>query len=131
LTNDQRLWLDKTHESVRAAELMAENGLLKSAISRAYYAMFYVATALLLGRGLRFKSHSAVIAAFGQHYAATGLVPKEYHRYLIHAFDERNVADYETGQDLTSADVVEEIRHAKEFVSLAERMLGPVSEDGA
>jgi uncharacterized protein (UPF0332 family) len=93
------------------------------AVSRAYYAMFYVATALLLGKGLRFKSHSAVIAAFGQHFAMTGLVPKEYHRYLIHAFDERNVADYETEQDLTAEDYAEKRDHAIKLLEYAERML--------
>jgi uncharacterized protein (UPF0332 family) len=130
LTTDQKLWLEKAYESIRASELLAQNGLFKSAVSRAYYAMFYVATGLLLNKGLRFKSHSAVIAAFGQHFAATGLIPREYHRYLINAFDERNLADYETGQDLTGNHVVEKIGQAEQFLALAEKLLGPVSEQG-
>jgi uncharacterized protein (UPF0332 family) len=123
LTTTQQRWLDKARESIQAAELMTQHGMNKIAVSRAYYAMFYVATALLLGKGLRFKSHSALIAAFGQHFAATGLVPKEYHRYLVHAFDERNVADYETEQELTAEDVKEKISHAQEFLQFAEQML--------
>ena len=35
------------------------------AASRAYYAMFYAAEALLQSRGLAFSKHSAVHAAFG------------------------------------------------------------------
>jgi uncharacterized protein (UPF0332 family) len=123
LTADQRGWLDKARENIAAAELLRQNGMNKITVSRAYYAMFYVATALLLGKGLRFKSHSAVISAFGQHLAMTGLVPKEYHRYLLHAFDERNVADYESEQELTADDVAEEIEHAIKFLEHAERML--------
>jgi uncharacterized protein (UPF0332 family) len=33
--------------------------------------MFYVAQAFLAGEGLSFSKHSAVIAAFGQHFAKT------------------------------------------------------------
>ena len=62
-------------------------------------------------------------AAFGQHFAATGLVPKEYHRYLINGFDERNVADYETEQELTVEDVKEKVEQASQFLHLAEQML--------
>ena len=127
MTANQEQWLDKARESIRAAELLAEHGMNKIAVSRAYYSMFYVATALLHGKGLRFKSHSALLAAFGQHFAATGLVPKEYHRYLIHAFDERNVADYETEQELTAEDVKEKIGHASQFLRYAEQMLNPSS----
>jgi uncharacterized protein (UPF0332 family) len=123
LTPDQKHWLDKARENIAAAELLGQNGMNRIAVSRAYYAMFYVATALLLGKGLRFKSHSAVISAFGQHFAATGLVPKEYHRYLLHAFDERNVADYESEQELTADDIAEEVEHASRFLEVAERML--------
>jgi uncharacterized protein (UPF0332 family) len=125
LKTNQERWLDKARESIRAAELLAEHGMNKIAVSRAYYSMFYVATALLLDKGLRFKSHSALIAGFGQHFAATGLMPKEYHRFLIHAFDERNVADYETEQELTAEDVKEKIGHASQFLLYAEQMLNP------
>ncbi len=41
------------------------------AVSHFYYAMFYLAEALLLTKGLRFSKHSAVIAAFGEHFAKT------------------------------------------------------------
>jgi|1185.fasta_scaffold1398647_1 uncharacterized protein (UPF0332 family) len=43
----------------------------ESAISRAYYAMFYLAEALLAERDLEFKKHAAVHAAFGEHFTKT------------------------------------------------------------
>jgi uncharacterized protein (UPF0332 family) len=45
--------------------------------------MFYVAEAFLLNKGLAFGKHSAVIAAFGEHFTKTGIVPPEFHRYLM------------------------------------------------
>jgi uncharacterized protein (UPF0332 family) len=58
--------LDKAGSSLEASKLLARQGYLDFAASRAYYAMFYTAEALLLQRGLSFSSHSAVIAAYGK-----------------------------------------------------------------
>ena len=44
------------------------------AISRAYYAMFYSATALLLTKGISRSKHSGVYSAFGQHFVKPGLI---------------------------------------------------------
>ncbi|MEG3881707.1 HEPN domain-containing protein [Microcoleus sp. herbarium7] len=63
---EQIALLTKAGESLRAAKLLAANTLPDFAASRAYYTMFYVAEAFLLGEGLTFSSHAAVISAFGR-----------------------------------------------------------------
>ena len=73
-------------------------------MSRAYYAMFYAAEALLLSEGLSFSKHSAVIAAFGQHCAKTGRVPEKFHRYPIEGEGSRNVGDYDIGPGLSETE---------------------------
>ena len=65
------------------------------AASRAYYAMFYMAEALLLHNRLAFSKHSAVIAAFGKHFVKPGHLPAWLHDALRTAFDERNIGDYD------------------------------------
>jgi HEPN domain len=75
LTEDQQELLEKACESLEAAKLLLKGAYPDFAASRAYYAMFYIAQALLEGEGLAFSRHSAVIAAFGQHFAHTGKVP--------------------------------------------------------
>ena len=78
--------LDKTRESIAAAHLLHEAGFYGPAVSRAYYAMFYCAEALLLQHRKSFSSHGAVIGAFGKEFAATKRVEPKFHRYLIDAF---------------------------------------------
>jgi len=128
MTDEQRGFLIKAKESLQAARLLCKEHFHDVAASRAYYAMFYTTEALLLERNLRFSKHSAVIAAFGQHFAATGLVPKEFHRYLIHANDTRNIADYQILPALTREDAEEQIEQAQKFIELGEQMLGPAVE---
>jgi uncharacterized protein (UPF0332 family) len=50
--------LVKAQQSLEAARVMEERGYYDFAASRAYYTMFYLAEALLLGLGLTFSKHS-------------------------------------------------------------------------
>ncbi len=63
MKNEIQALIEKAHASLEAAELLGQQGYYGFAASRAYYAMFYAAEALLLERNLSFSSHSAVIAA--------------------------------------------------------------------
>lgn len=83
MTEDQLALLENARDSVTAARLLLDGGFPGFAVSRAYYAMFYVAEAFLEGEGLSFSKHSGVIAAFGQQFARAGKVPVEYHKHLL------------------------------------------------
>lgn len=98
---------------------MSEHGFCEFALSRAYYAMFYVAEALLLAQGRSFSSHAGVIAAFGKYLAKPGIVPVKFHRFLIDAQDMRIRGDYEVDTGLTEADALEQIAIAEEILSFA------------
>ncbi len=93
--------MDKTVRSLKTAEKILKDGEVDFAGSRAYYAMFYVAEALLLQRDLSFFSHSAVTANFGKEFAKTGILNPKFHNYLIKAQDRRNIGDYAIGNHLT------------------------------
>ena len=85
--------------------------------------MFYAAEALLLEKGLRYSKHSAVHAAYGQHFAKTGLLDPKFHRWIIGAFDERIRGDYVAGDPLLREDVDELMAKASEFLQEAGRFL--------
>lgn len=127
MTSEQAALVRKVKESVEAAKLLAEQGYYEFAVSRAYYSMFYIASAFLLGKGLTFSKHSTVIAKFGEHFIKTGRVPVEFHRYLIKAENSRIVGDYDTGQSLTPSHAELQINRAEQFLELVERELGPIS----
>jgi len=123
---DQAALIRKAHESLRAARLLEREGIHDFAVSRAYYTMFYVAEALLIGEGLEFSKHSAVISAFGQHFARTGRVPPEYHRHLLDSHDGRVAGDYGYEKSFAEEQAGQHIAHAEQFLDLAEQMLGPL-----
>jgi uncharacterized protein (UPF0332 family) len=123
VTSDDSELMTKARHSLAAARRLHAAGDSDFAVSRAYYAMFYAAEALLLRRSLSFSRHAGVIAALQREYVTSGDLPREQHAALQRAFDARNVADYEsTGVTQEAAD--ETLRAATAFLDAAEGLLG-------
>lgn len=93
-SDDTLALIEKGKESLSVARELLQQGHADFAASRAYYAMFYVAQALLLHIGQSYSKHSMVIAAFGREYTKTGILDRRFHRWLIDAQDLRNIGDY-------------------------------------
>jgi len=76
---------DKTLPRIKQLASLAEQALgtaqgnlasgdFRAAVNRAYYAVFYAASAMLLTRGVERRKHSGVIGAFREHFVKTGLI---------------------------------------------------------
>lgn len=66
--------LQKGRHAIRAAEILFREQETDFAAGRAYYAMFYIASALLAENDLRSGKHSGVHALFGEHFAKSGRI---------------------------------------------------------
>lgn len=111
--------LKKAEESLEAAGGLLRDGHFGFSASRSYYAMFYVAEALLLTRELVFSKHSAVISSYGKEFAKSGVLDPKFHAYLRDAFDVRGVADYDPVGRVTASSAEMALRHAAEFLQAA------------
>ena len=128
MTGDADL-LRKAQRYLESARLLREAGDRDSAVSRAYYAAFYLAEVLLDTLGLSFSSHRAVISAFGQEFAKTGRLDARFHRLLISAFEKRQRADYLADAGLDDTEVGQLIADVESFGSAARAWLqGPDSK---
>lgn len=112
-------FLQKAEESINGAEVLFKKGLFGFSASRAYYAMFYVAEALLLGKGLSFSKHGQVLASFGEHFAKPKVLDPKYHRYLIEGYEQRQIGDYEPMEKVSKEAAQSLIEKAKEFLTVA------------
>ena len=119
MKKEARKLLDKADQAIKAAETLLKAGNVDFAAGRAYYAMFFIAEALLLEKGLSYSKHSAVHASFGKTFAKEGIIDKKFHRWLLDAFDQRIIGDYGVDAIITRVDVEEIIEHAKEFLTTA------------
>lgn len=115
--------LDKALDTIEGAEGLLDMGKAELAAGRTYYAMFYVAEALLYERGLQFHQHGQVIAAFGKHFAKTKELDPKFHRWLRTAFDTRIIGDYEVDTGISAPMVAETINQAREFLEASRTYL--------
>jgi uncharacterized protein (UPF0332 family) len=110
--------LARAVESLQAAELCLREGLVNSAASRAYYAMFQAAQVALEAGGLVRSewSHRGVQASFNQELIQRRkLYPRAFRDYLIAALTVRQAADY--GESGISAEVApRQVQRATTFV---------------
>ena len=123
MTDDLAQILEKSAKSIEGAEALFEKGLNGFAASRAYYAMFYSAEALLLSKDLSFSKHSAVIGAFGVYFAKPRLLDPMFHEHLLEAFDKRQVGDYAFDEEVSAVDARLQIDRAKAFLEAARQWL--------
>lgn len=116
-------WLDRSEEAVAAASLAVKNGLLVSAVNRAYYAVFYAACALLAKEGKEYGKHSAVRAAVNRDLVKSGKLTAEYGELFNTLFEERNEGDYAAFKNFAQGDVSLWVDKARAFLTVARNML--------
>ncbi|MEI6501956.1 MAG: HEPN domain-containing protein [Armatimonadota bacterium] len=128
MTDQQAGLIAKAERSIRVAEMLVGTGDTDFSVSRSYYAMFYLAEALLLGEGERFSSHGAVLSALGRRFAVTGRIPKHVHQHMHRAYEAREAGDYHIANEIADDVASTQVERAREFLALVKRMLDPDDE---
>jgi len=111
-----RYWWTKGQESLRAARRDLAAGDCALAINRAYYALFYAASALLLQEGRTFKRHAGVRAAFNREVIKAGRLGSEHGELYNRLFDDRLEGDYAAFAEFDEAYVRDQLRGCKAFL---------------
>ena len=70
-------YMRKAQTALDESHLLVEQGYFAGGVSRAYYAVVSASNAALEARGVRVKSHRALLSLFGLHFIKSGLVPAE------------------------------------------------------
>jgi len=115
--------LKRAEQSIQAARQLASGGYYDFAASRAYYAAFYAATAVLLHEGLELSKHSAVIASIHQRFVKTGKLGQEQGKALNWLFELRGVGDYGGTAHVSRQEVEQAIEAAEKFLESIKPLL--------
>jgi len=115
--------LERAEQSIQAARDLVISGYYDFAASRAYYAAFYGATAILLNEGLDFSKHSGVIASIHQRFVKTGKLSKEQGKDQNWLFEIRNVGDYGGTVHVSQPLAEQAIEAAESFLSTIKSLL--------
>lgn len=115
-------------EALQSATLLLEDDLLRSALNRAYYAMFYAILALLASQKKETSKHAGAIALFDRDYVKPGIFPRELSRWVHDGFDLRQRSDYAVRYVPSREETEELINNAASFVRQVRQWL---KEEGA
>ncbi len=115
--------IERAKRYLKSSKMLLDDGDYESSVSRAYYAMFYTAEAVLLTKNLSFSSHGGVISAFGEHFVKTDIFPKDMGRDINRAFEKRQLGDYEYTFVISKDEAEELLDRSKHFVEEVIRYL--------
>ena len=110
-------------ESIEAAKNLLAEGFFDFSASRAYYAAFYAATAVLLNEGFEFKKHSGVIAAIHQKFIKVGKLDEKYGKNLNWLFELRGVGDYGVTLHIQKQEAEKAIKAAEDFLGAIKKII--------
>jgi uncharacterized protein (UPF0332 family) len=115
--------IERSLQSFRDAQILAENQSWNSCINRLYYACFYIVTALLLKNKINVKSHSGMKSQFALHFIKTGKLKKEHGELLADLMDWRQKGDYGDMYDFERKNVEPIIQPVADFIKSIEELL--------
>jgi uncharacterized protein (UPF0332 family) len=118
--------LARCDQSLEAARVLIEAGLLLDAESRLYYAAYHAALALLLTQGLEPRSHSGVSQLLGLHFVKTGRLDSEDARLFARLQKYRVEADYSAEFVLTKQALDEDMAACRAFVHRVHAVIAAV-----
>ena len=102
-------------QALRSATELLRLGLLNDAVSRACYAAFHFARALLLTEGVDPRSHVGVSSMLGMHFIVPGRLDAARGKELSRLEQFRGEADYNRFFVFTADGAAEEVAIAERF----------------
>lgn len=115
-TTEIQSYLNRAQQDLLAAEQILQDGFYHVTVTRAYYAMFYAAQALLISRSVRRHRHAGVLSAFSEHFIKTELIETEYAKILANAFNARLGSDYDVMYSVDPATAKGVLQDAQKFI---------------
>ena len=110
-------------DALRAASALLELDLHNDAVSRAYYAAFHYARALLLVAGLEPKTHRGVVSLLLEHYEKPGRLEPGAVSILARLQTFRGLADYDASERIARERAETEVAAARLFVEKARALM--------
>jgi len=116
-------YLQKARRALESMHRELDAGDPDQAVSRAYYACFYAASAVFVNEGRKFVKHTGLRSAVHLHLVKPGRLSTEMGRFYEELFAARSKAEYEVEAGFDGAAATAIGSRARQFVELMEAFL--------
>ena len=118
--------IKKSIEKLKNAEMNFTASFYDDAVSRSYYAVFHIISALLLTKRLTFSSHNQLIGAFNKEFVHTNIFPIDFNKKIEKLFRLRQTGDYDSINIIDKDTAEIGINIAKEITSKGKDFLSKI-----
>lgn len=105
------------------AELLLNNDMLRGAMNRIYYSMFYMLQALSLKYQFESSKHTQLLGWFNKIFIHTGKIDVKFSKIITKAYNYRTKGDYATVYNLDKQELIQLFGEMTELISEIERFL--------
>lgn len=120
--------ISSASDPLRVARAALAMGAVRDALSRAYYAAFHAARALVLLQGLEPKTHGGLSRLFNEHVIRTGQLEPRFNLVLSRLQSYRQSSDYAYDFAVGADDAALEIEAAAELVDRARKIVAAAEQ---
>ena len=121
--------LGRAEETLDEARVLFEANMLKGAVNRIYYAIFYAVNALALANDFSTSSHSQLRGYFNKEFVKTGRVNRHLGETYSVAFNNRTKGDYSDVVTFEREQVGQMLGDAAQFIGSLVRLATLASSD--
>jgi len=115
--------MEKAIRRLRVAEKLLHDGEYEDAISRAYYAIYHAANAVLATINVFPKTHEGLVSEFGKRFVLAGMFPRELGKILADAKAARETYEYSVTATIEKSEAATIFANAQAFVTAIDKFL--------
>lgn len=114
----------KAEEAFKTAEFNIQNNFLDAAQNRIYYAIFYVVMALGYNEDFTTSKHRQLLGWFNKNFIKDKKIfSVEMNKFYQKAYENRMKSDYEFIWKPNKADLVADLKDAKQFIEVVKKYI--------
>lgn len=114
---------EQAEEAIKEVEILLKNGLLKLAVNRIYYGMFYILNALALTHNFKTSKHHQTIGWFNKTFIKEKKIDTKYGDIIRRAFSSRMDSDYGISMKFQKLEVENLYEEMQDFISAVKKLI--------
>jgi len=115
--------IEQAKSTAREAEYLMNNEMLRGAMNRIYYSMFYMLQALSLRFQFESSKHSQLLGWFNKTFIHSEKIDVRFSKIITKGYNLRTQGDYATIYSLDKQELLEMYAEMNEFIEEIERFL--------
>lgn len=114
---------ERAWSTLKEAEDALKGAHWNLAVQRMYYAVYYMASALLMKNKIFVHTHNGVVGQIGMRFVKTGKLTKDEGRLHTRLLQARVTGDYNDFFDFTEEEAMEFLQPTRDFLKRLEELI--------